>query len=136
MCAMIYCSFCACDITDSKDELLIMAESTITAEVKPYQFEPTTVACYSGEESDSNESYTDVREQARFTERLGKVDLSSCPKCVPMPHGIESQYCTVMNSMHEQLVEWDKISCITDYDQFSVVWLNKDVIGDDKQRKV
>ena len=50
-----------------EDALLTMAESTITAEVKPYQFEPTTVACYSDEESDSDESDTDVREQASFT---------------------------------------------------------------------
>ena len=49
-----------------------MAKSTITAEVKPYQFEPTTVACYSDEESDSDESDTDVRDQASFTERLGR----------------------------------------------------------------
>ena len=57
-----------------EDELLIMAGSTLSAEIELYQFKPTTVACYSDEDSDSDESDTDVREQASFTERLGKVD--------------------------------------------------------------
>ena len=111
-----------------EDALLTMAESTITAEVKPYQFEPTTVACYSDEESDSDESDTDVREQASFTERLGKVDWCSCSKCVPLPRGIECQCCREMDSVYERLVERDDICCITNHDQFSVVCLNKDVL--------
>ena len=106
-----------------EDALLTMAESTITAEVKPYQFEPTTVACYSDEESDSDESDTDVREQASFTERLGKVDWCSSSKCVPLPRGIECQCCREMDSVYEQLVERDYICCITNHDQFSVVCL-------------
>ena len=68
-----------------EDALLTMAESTITAEFKAYQFEPMTGSCYSDEESDSDESDTDVREQASFTEHLGKVDWCSCSKCVPLP---------------------------------------------------
>ena len=111
-----------------EDALLTMAESTITAEVKPYQFEPMTVVCYSDEESDSDESDTDVREQASFTERLGKVDWCSCSKCVPLPRGIECQCCREMDSVYERLVEQDDICCITNHDQFSVVCLNKDVL--------
>ena len=42
-----------------------MAES---AEVKPYQLEPTAAASYGDNESDSEESYTDIREQVSFTE--------------------------------------------------------------------
>ena len=72
-----------------EDELLTMAESTITTEVKPYQFELTSVACYSDEDSDSDESDTDVRQQVSFTERLGTVDWCSCLRCVPMPRAIE-----------------------------------------------
>ena len=84
-----------------EDALLTMAESIITAEVKPYQFELTTVACYSDEESDSDESDTNVREQASFMVHLGKVDWCSCSKCVPLPRGIECQCCREMDNMHE-----------------------------------
>ena len=52
-----------------------MAESTIPAEVKLYQLEPMTVACYNDEESDLNESDTDMWEQVSFTECLGKGRL-------------------------------------------------------------
>ena len=45
-----------------EDELLKMAESTLSAEIEPYQFEPTTVACYSDEDSDSDKSDTDLCE--------------------------------------------------------------------------
>ena len=38
------------------EELLIMAENTFNTEIKSYQFEPTTVVCYSDEDSDSDES--------------------------------------------------------------------------------
>ena len=41
-----------------EDELLIMAESTLKAEIKLYRFEPTTVVCYSNEDSDSDEYET------------------------------------------------------------------------------
>ena len=104
-----------------------MAESTLSAEIEPYQFEPTTVACYS-EDSNSDESDTDVREQASFTERLGKVDWCSCLRCIPMPRGIECQCCREMDAVHERLVEQEEINCITSHDQFSVVCLNKDVL--------
>ena len=83
-----------------EDTLLTMAESTITAEV-PYQFEPMMGSCYSDEESDSDESDTDVQEQASFTEHLGKVDWCSCSKCVPLPRGIECQCCREMDSVYE-----------------------------------
>ena len=43
-----------------------MAESTLNTEIEPYQFEPTNVVCYSDEDSDSDESETDVWEQASF----------------------------------------------------------------------
>ena len=55
-----------------------MAEST---EVKPYQLEPTAVASYSDNESDSDKSNTDKREQASFTERLGSMGWCSGTKC-------------------------------------------------------
>ena len=45
-----------------EDELLIMAESTLNTKIEPYQFEPMIVACYSDEDSDLDESDTDVRE--------------------------------------------------------------------------
>ena len=58
-----------------------------------------------------------------------------------MPHGIECQCCREMDAVHEQLVEWEEINCLTSHNQFSVVCLNKDAlpvysIGDDEQRKV
>ena len=37
-----------------------MAESTLNSEIEPYQFEPMTVAYYSDEDSDSDESDNDV----------------------------------------------------------------------------
>ena len=105
-----------------------MAESGFNAEVKPYQFEPTTVASYSDEDSDTEESDTDVREQASFTERLGKTDWCSCSKCTPMPRGIECQCCQEMDSVQERLIEQGEIECITSHEQFAVVCLNKDVL--------
>ena len=65
-----------------------MTESTLNAEIELYHFEPTTVACYSDEDSDSDESETDVREQVGFTDHLGRMDWCSCSRCVPMPRGI------------------------------------------------
>ena len=64
MCVMIYCTFALVTPLISEEELLIMAESTLSTEIKLYQFEPMTVACYSDENSDSNESDTDVQEWA------------------------------------------------------------------------
>ena len=43
-----------------EDTLLTMAESTISTKIKPYHLEPMTVACYSDEESDLDESDNDV----------------------------------------------------------------------------
>ena len=37
-----------------------MAESTLSAEIELYQFESTIVACYSDDDSNSDESDTDV----------------------------------------------------------------------------
>ena len=102
-----------------------MAES---AEVKPYQFEPTVAASYSDNESDSDESDTDIREQASFTERLGSMDWCSCAKCVSMPRGIECQCCREMESVEERLMEQENTECITCHDQFPIVCLNKDVL--------
>ena len=102
-----------------------MAERT---EVTPYQFEPTTVASYSDEESDSGESDTDVQEQASFTERLGNMNWCSCAKCVSMPRGIECQCCREMESLQERLMERENLDCITSHDQFPIVYLNKDVL--------
>ena len=111
-----------------ENELLIMAESTLSTEIEPYQFEPTTVSCYSDEDSNSDKSDADVQEQASFTERLGKIDWCSCLRCIPMPRGIECQCCREMDAVHERLVEWEEINCITSHDQFSVVCLNKDIL--------
>ena len=105
-----------------------MAESTLSAEIEPYQFEPTTVSCYSDEDSNSDESDAGVREQASFMEHLGKIDWCSCLRCIPMPRGIECQCCREMDAMHERLVEREEINCITSHDQFSVVCVNKDVL--------
>ena len=117
---MIYCGFALVTSLILEDALLTMAESTITTEVKPYQFELTTVVLYSHEESDSDDSDTDVQEQASFMEPLGKVDWYCCLKCVPMLCGIKCQCNREMNIVHEQLVEQDEISYI--------VCLNKDVL--------
>ena len=111
-----------------QDALLTMAESTITAEVKRYQFEPTTVSCYSDEESDSDESDTNVREQASFTECLGKVNWCSCLKCVPLHMELSAIAVEKWTACMSDWLEWDKISCITNHDQFSVVCINKDVL--------
>ena len=70
----------------------------------------------------------DVREQVSFTKCLGKMDWCSCAKCIPMPHGIECQYCHKMDSVQEQLMEWEEIGCITNHDPFTIVCLNKDVL--------
>ena len=40
--------------------MLIMAENILNAKIKPYQFEPMTLVCYSDEGSDLDESDTDV----------------------------------------------------------------------------
>ena len=87
-----------------------------------------TVVCYSDEDSDLDESDTDVQEQASFTEHLGKVDWCSCLGCVPMPCGIKCQCCIEMDTVHKQVVEQEEVNCITSHDQFSVVCLNKDVL--------
>ena len=84
-----------------EDKLLIMTESTLSSEIELYQFEPTTVACYSDEDSDSDESDTDVQKQVSFKEHLEKVDWCSCSRCVPMPRGIEYQCCREMDVVHE-----------------------------------
>ena len=107
---------------------MILEESTLSAEIEPYQFEPTTIACYSDEDSNSDESDTDVREQVSFMEHLGKVDWCSFLRCIPMCHGIECQYCREIDTVHEQLVQQEEINCITSHNQFSVVCLNKDVL--------
>ena len=57
-----------------ENELLIMVESTLSTEIEPYQFKPMTAACYSDEDNNSDQSDTDVREQASFMEYLEKVD--------------------------------------------------------------
>ena len=102
-----------------------MAES---AEVKPYQFEPTAAASYSDDESDSDESDTDIREQASFTQCLRSMDWCSCVKCVSMLRGIECQCCREMESVEERLMEQENTECITCHDQFPIVCLNKDVL--------
>ena len=66
-----------------------MAEGGRYEAVKPYQFEPVVDSDYSDNEDDTSESETDIREQASFTERLGRIDWCSCTKCTPMSSGIE-----------------------------------------------
>ena len=102
-----------------------MAES---AKVKPYQFEPTVAASYSDDESDSDESDTDIREQVSFTERLGSMDWCSCAKCVSMLRGIKCQCCREMESVEDRLMEQENTECITYHDQFPIVCLNKDLL--------
>ena len=139
---MIYVVFALVMSLIPENELLIMAESTLSTEIELYQFELMTVACYSDEDSNSDESDTDVWEQVSFTEHLGKVNWCSCLRCIPMPHGIECKCCREMDAVHERLVEQEEINCITIHDQFSIVCLNKNVlytvysVGDDEQRKV
>ena len=106
-------------------ELLIMAESTLNTEIELYWFDPTTVACYSDEDSGLDETETDMQEQVSFMEHLGKVDWCSCFRCIPMLCGINCQCCREMDSVHEQLMEWEEINCITSHNQFSVVFLIK-----------
>ena len=125
---MIYCGFWRRDVTDSRRLLINVIEMAERTEVTPYQFEPTTVASYSDEESDSGESDTDVQEQASFTERLGNMNWCSCAKCVSMPRGIECQCCREMESLQERLMERENLDCITSHDQFPIVCLNKDVL--------
>ena len=85
--------------------VLIMAESSLNTEIKPYQFKPTDVSGYSDNDDDSSQSETDIREQASFTERLGTMDWCECAKCSPMPSGIECQCCREMEGIDEQLTE-------------------------------
>ena len=47
-----------------------MAERESMSEVLPYRFEPVSVSNYSDNEDSTSESETNIREQARFTERL------------------------------------------------------------------
>ena len=98
-----------------------MAES---AEVKPYQFKPTAAASFSDNESDSDETDTDIREQASFTECLGSMDWCSCVKCISMPRGIECQCCREMESVEEQLMEQENTECITCHNQFPIAKLS------------
>ena len=100
-----------------------MAESD---NIKPYQFEPTAVASYSDNESDSDKLDTEIREQASFTECLGSMDWCSCAKCVSMPRGIECQCYREIETVQERLME--QLQCITCHDQFPIVFLNKDVL--------
>ena len=104
-----------CDVTSLIPEHTVdthgsMAEST---GVKPYQFEPMVAARYSDKESDSEESDTDVREQASFAECLRSMDWCGCTKCIPMPHGIECQCCHKMDNVQERLTKQGEIGCIT-----------------------
>ena len=121
---MVFCDVMSLIPEHTVDTRGSMAEST---GVKPYQFEPTVAAPYSDKESDSEESDTNVREQASFMERLQSMDWCGCAKCIPMLRGIECQCYREMDNVQERLMEQEEIGCITNHDQFAVVCLNKDV---------
>ena len=61
-------------------------------------------------------------------EHLRSMDWCGCTKCIPMPYGIECQCCREMDNVQERLMEQEEIGCITNYDQFAVICLNKDVL--------
>ena len=127
--AMLICGYMSLDLS-AGIVVLIMAESSLNTETKPYQFEPTDVSGYSDNADDnSSESETDIREQASFTERLGTMDWCKCAKCLPMPSGIECQCCREMEGIDERLKEHrGSLQCITAHEQFKVVCPNKDVL--------
>ena len=98
------------------------------AEGVPYLFEPVSVSNYSNLDTSSSESETDIREQASFTERLGSTGWCKCAKCAPMPSGSECQCCNEIEGVIEHVAENESYQCITDYKQFKVACLNKDVL--------
>ena len=105
-----------------------MAEGETTGEIVPYRFEPVSVSNYSDQDTSSSESESDIREQASFTERLGSTSWCECAKCAPMPSDIECQCCKEMEGVVERVAENESHQCITDHEQFKVVYLNKDVL--------
>ena len=105
-----------------------MAEGETTGEIVPNRFEPVSISNYSDQDTSSSESENDIREQASFTERLGRTSWCECVKCAPMPSGIECQCCKEMVGVVERVAENESHQCITDHEQFKVVCLNKDVL--------
>ena len=63
-----------------------------------------------------------------FMECLGKVDWFSFLKCIPMSRGIKYWCSREMDAVHERLIEWEEINCITSHDQFSIVCRNKNIV--------
>ena len=102
-----------------------MAEGGRYEVVKPYQFEPVVDSDYSDNEDDTSESETDIREQASFTEQLGRIDWCSCAKYMPVSSGIECCCCREVEAVEERLTEEN---CITNSEQFKIVCLNKEVL--------
>ena len=74
----------------------------------------------SDEDSDTEESDTDVCKQASC---LGKTDWCNCSKCIPMLRVVECQCCKEMDSIQEQLEEQSEIECITSHGEFPIVAL-------------
>ena len=105
-----------------------MAEGSRYEAVKPYQFEPVVDLDYSDNKDDMSESETDIREQASFTERLGRIDWCSCMNCTPMSSGIEYRCCREVEAVEEKLTEGNDLNCITNSKQFKIVCLNKEVL--------
>ena len=83
-----------------------MAESKSASEVLPYRFDHclfqiiVIMKIYS-----SNESETDIREQASFMEQLWSTNWWECMKCTIMLSGIECQCCREMESVVKRIAD-------------------------------
>ena len=83
--------------------LLSMAKGGRYEAVKPYQFKPVVDSDYSDNEDDTSESEIDIREQASFTERLGRIEWCSSTKCTPTSSGIECRCCREVEAVEARL---------------------------------
>ena len=95
-----------------------MAESSVTGDSVPYNFEPDGLWSTS-EDSDSEDSGS----QASLTERLGNTSWCSCGKCVVMPTVIECTCCRELQELEEHFEESG--ACATNLEVFKIVCLDK-----------
>ena len=56
------------------------------------------------------------------------ISWCECAKCTAIPSGIECQCCIEIEDVSKYLADNVKYSCITEYEQFRVLCLNKDVL--------
>ena len=105
-----------------------MAESESASKVLPYRFEPASVSNYSDNEDSTSESETDIRKQASFMERLWSISWCECTKYSTMSSGIKCQCCREIESAVEHIAENESYHCITDHEQFKIVYLNKNIL--------